>query len=122
MQKLKERIQAFSIPERISLVLTFCMMVVGFYFAISMNVKVASGLTLFGNANSFKDGVIESTGPSYSDYLILSMIYVLSFVLLCYLVFVLFFRKPEKKKVVRKEIVNGKTVILEDSDEKDEVK
>lgn len=121
MQKLKERFRAFSLEEKISLVLAFLMMLVGFYFAISMNVKIASGLTLFGNANRFKDGVIESKGPSYSDYLIMSMIYILSILLLGYLVFVVFFKKIEKKKVIRKEIVNGKTVILEDVD-KNEVK
>ncbi len=122
MKKLKERFLAYSLEERISLGLAFLMMIVGFYFAISMNVKIASGLTLFGNANSFKDGVIESTNPSYSDYLIMSMIYILSILLLVYLVFSVFFRKIEKKKIVKKEIVNGKTVILEDVDRKDEVK
>ncbi len=122
MKKLKERFLAYSLEERISLGLAFLMMIVGFYFAISMNVKIASGLTLFGNANSFKDGVIESTNPSYSDYLIMSMIYILSILLLVYLVFSIFFRKIEKKKIVKKEIVNGKTVILEDVDRKDEVK
>ena len=122
MKKLKERFLAYSLEERISLGLAFLMMIVGFYFAISMNVKIASGLTLFGNANSFKDGVIESTNPSYSDYLIMSMIYILSILLLVYLVFSVFFRKIEKKKIVKKEIVNGKTVILEDVDSKDEVK
>ncbi len=122
MKKLKERFLAYSLEERISLGLAFLMMIVGFYFAISMNVKIASGLTLFGNANSFKDGVIESTNPSYSDYLIMSMIYILSILLLVYLVFSVIFRKIEKKKIVKKEIVNGKTVILEDVDRKDEVK
>ena len=122
MKKLKERFLAYSLEERISLGLAFLMMIVGFYFAISMNVKIASGLTLFGNANSFKDGVIESTNPSYSDYLIMSMIYILSILLLVYLVFSIFFRKIEKKRIVKKEIVNGKTVILEDVDRKDEVK
>lgn len=105
--------------EKVSLILTFLMMVVGFYFAIAMNVKIAQGLTLFGNANQFKDNVIEATGPSYSDYLIMSLIYVLSVLLLVYLVFVLFFRKEEKRRIVHKEIVNGKTVILEDSKEEE---
>lgn len=119
MNKLKEKILSFSIGEKISLVLVLIFTIIGFYLAINMNIKIASGLTLFGNANSFKDGVIESTNPSYSDYLITILIYILSFVLLSYLVFVLFIKKIEKKKIIRKEIVNGKTVILEDTDKEE---
>ncbi len=119
MNKLKEKILSFSIGEKISLVLVLIFTIIGFYLAINMNIKIASGLTLFGNANSFKDGVIESTNPSYSDYLITILIYILSFVLLFYLVFVLFIKKIERKKIIRKEIVNGKTVILEDTDKEE---
>ncbi len=119
MNKLKEKILSFSIGEKISLILVLIFTIIGFYLAINMNIKIASGLTLFGNANSFKDGVIESTNPSYSDYLITILIYILSFVLLSYLVFVLFIKKIEKKKIIRKEIVNGKTVILEDTDKEE---
>ncbi len=119
MNKLKEKILSFSIGEKISLILVLIFTIIGFYLAINMNIKMASGLTLFGNANSFKDGVIESTNPSYSDYLITILIYILSFVLLSYLVFVLFIKKIEKKKIIRKEIVNGKTVILEDTDKEE---
>ncbi len=119
MNKLKEKILSFSIGEKISLILVLIFTIIGFYLAINMNIKIASGLTLFGNANSFKDGVIESTNPSFSDYLITILIYILSFVLLSYLVFVLFIKKIEKKKIIRKEIVNGKTVILEDTDKEE---
>lgn len=119
MNKLKEKILSFSIGEKISLVLVLIFTIIGFYLAINMNIKIASGLTLFGNANSFKDGVIESTNPSYSDYLITILIYILSFVLLFYLVFILFIKKIERKKIIRKEIVNGKTVILEDTDKEE---
>lgn len=119
MNKLKEKILSFSIGEKISLILILLFMILGYYLAINMNIKIASGLTLFGNANSFKDGVIESTNPSYSDYLITILVYILSSVLLFYLIFVLFIKKTEKKKIIRKEIVNGKTVILEDEDKED---
>lgn len=119
MNKLKEKILSFSIGEKISLILILLFVILGYYLAINMNIKIASGLTLFGNANSFKDGVIESTNPSYSDYLITILVYILSSVLLFYLIFVLFIKKPEKKKIIRKEIVNGKTVILEDEDKED---
>lgn len=120
MNKLKERILSWSLEEKISFVLMFVMMAIGFYFAVSMNVKIASGLTLFGNANRFQNGVIESTGPSYSDYLIMSMIYILSALLLAYLVYLVFFKKETKKKTVKKEIVNGKTIILEDREDSEE--
>ena len=124
MNKFIEKIKSFTLQEKISLILILIFMIIGYYFAINMNIKIASGLTLFGNANSFKDGVIESTNPSYSDYLITILIYVLSTILLAYLIFVLFIKKQEKKVVIKKEIVNGKTVILEDSfeEEKEENK
>lgn len=103
--KLKERFKKFTIDNWILYGFCFAMMLVGFYFAIAMSVKLASGEDLFGSSSG--------------NITVVTIIWILTLVLLAYLVYALFFKKIEKKSVVHKEIINGKTVLIKSEDEEE---
>jgi len=90
--------------------------IVGLYFSISMSVKLSQGLTLFGNSGSFDSSVVETTGPTSADLQVLSFYWILTGLLLLLLLFYLFIRKEDTSIPAKKEIVNGKTVIVKDMD------
>lgn len=90
--------------------------IVGLYFSISMSVKLSQGLTLFGNPGSFDSSVVETTGPTSADLQVLSFYWILTGLLLLLLLFYLFIRKEDTSIPAKKEIVNGKTVIVKDMD------
>lgn len=94
--------------------------VIGLYMSIAFTVKIAQGLTLFGDSTN-SSGAVETSVTS-TDYIVLSLYWVLTVLVLALLVYTLFFKKINDEKPTRKEIVNGKTVIIKDSEEKDENK
>jgi hypothetical protein len=92
----------------------------GLYFSIAFSVKMASGVTLFGDSSQYSNTVVETAGPTGADISVLILFWVLTVLALAIDVYLVFFKKIEKKKLVQKEIVDGKAVIIkeEDKDEK----
>ena len=87
----------------------------GLYMSISMSVKISQGYTLFGDSNNHSNEV--ETVTTSSDYLVLSLYWVLTALVLGLFVYHLFFKKPsDEKNVVRKSIVDGKTVVVKEND------
>lgn len=86
--------------------------VLAYYFSISFSVKLSSGYTLFGDSSTFDNSVMETKGPTSSDISVLILFWVLTAILTGLFIYVLFFKKPNTEKIVKKEIVDGKTVIV----------
>lgn len=122
--KLKERISKFTKDDWIIIGFAILMVFVGLYFSIAMAVSLSNGLTLFGNSENSNTKEVEVNGPTGSDILVVVIIWVLTAVVLGFVVFKFFFQKQEKKEIVHKEVVNGKTVYLmeeqSESEEKEE--
>lgn len=122
--KLKDRISKFTKDDWIIIGFAILMVFVGLYFSIAMTVSLSNGLTLFGNSENSNTKEVEVLGPTGSDILVVVIIWVLTAVVLGFVVFKFFFRKQEKKEIVHKEVVNGKTVYLmeepAESEEKEE--
>lgn len=76
---------------------------------------MASGLTLFGDSNQYNN-TIESAGPTFSDITVLILYWVLTISVIGIDVYFIFFKKKDTKKYSRKEIVDGKTVIVKEDD------
>lgn len=92
----------------------------GLYFSIAFSVKMSSGITLFGDSSQYSNTVVETAGPTAADISVLILFWVLTVLALAIDVYLVFFKKIEKKKLVQKEIVDGKAIIIkeEDKDEK----
>ncbi len=91
----------------------------GLYFSIAFSVKLSMGYTLFGDSTKYSNDVMETAGPTSADIYVLILFWVLTVLALGIDVFLAFFKKIEKKDVIRKEIVDGKAVIVkEEKDEK----
>ncbi len=113
--KIKERFQKFTKNDIVTLIGLGLAVLLGLYFSIGMSVSVAQGKTLFGDSNNHEN--VMETVVSTSDYIVLSLFWVLTGLVIALLVYYLFFRKAEEKKVVKKEIVSGKTVIVKEDDD-----
>jgi|LAHS01.1.fsa_nt_gb hypothetical protein len=113
MNNLKKRFASFAVGDWIILAFSVVMTIVGLYFSIAMSVKLSQGVTLFGNSDAYT-GDIETQGPTQADKLILSLFWILSLILLGFSVFYAFFKSMAKKPVVHKEIVAGRTVIIQE--------
>lgn len=88
------------------------------YFSISFSVKLSLGYTLFGDSSQYKN-TLEEVGPTSADISVLILFWVLTAILLVVFVYVGFIRKIGHPKVVKKEIINGKTVIIKEEKEND---
>lgn len=86
------------------------------YFSISFSVKLSQGYTLFGDSSQYKN-TLEKVGPTSADISVLILFWILTAILLIVFVYVGFIRKIEHPKVVKKEIINGKTVIIKEEKE-----
>jgi uncharacterized membrane protein YhaH (DUF805 family) len=93
--------------------------ILGLYFSIAFSVKMSMGYTLFGDSSKYVNDTMEVSGPTSADLYVLILFWVLTVLALAIDVFLVFFRKTDKKDIVRKEIVDGKAVIVkEEKDEK----
>ncbi len=89
----------------------------GLYFSIAFSVKMASGYTLFGDSSQYSNSIMEQKGPTGADISVLILFWVLTVLVLAIDIYVTFFKKIETKKVIRKEIVDGKAVIIQEEKE-----
>ncbi len=89
----------------------------GLYFSIAFSVKMASGYTLFGDSSQYSNSIMEQKGPTGADISVLILFWVLTVLVLATDIYVTFFKKIENKKVIRKEIVDGKAVIIQEEKE-----
>ncbi len=89
----------------------------GLYFSIAFSVKMASGYTLFGDSSQYSNSIMEQKGPTGADISVLILFWVLTILVLAIDIYVTFFKKIENKKVIRKEIVDGKAVIIQEEKE-----
>lgn len=116
-EKIKNHFKKMSIHDLISLVFMGLASVLGLYMSIGMSVSIANGKTLFGDSANHEN-VMETTVSS-SDYIVMSLFWILTAAVLTLFVYYLVFKKPDEKKPVKKEIVQGKTVVVKE-DKKDE--
>lgn len=112
--KYFERFKKFKLSNILTLVGMFIVDALGFYMSISFSVKISQGKTLFGDSNSFDNSV--ETAVSKADISVLVMYWILTAVLFVIFIYYMFFKKVEDDKPVEKDIVNGKTVIIESKD------
>lgn len=114
------RFKKMSIDDYIIIGFLTLVVILGLYFSISFSVKMGLGYTLFGDSSKYSNDVMEVHGPTSADIYVLILFWVLTALTLTIDVFIVFFKKIEKKNVVRKEIVDGKAVVVkeENIDEK----
>lgn len=96
------------------------------YFSIGMSVSIGNGYTLFGDT-SYTGQETEIQGPTGSDITVLSLFWVLTALLLALFVYRLVLgirhllkEEEEKVKIVRKTIVNGRTVVVKEERKDDQ--
>lgn len=96
------------------------------YFSIGMSVSIGNGYTLFGDT-SYTGQEAEIQGPTGSDITVLSLFWVLTVLLLALFVYRLVLgirhlltEEEEKVKIVRKTIVNGRTVVVKEERKDDQ--
>lgn len=116
-ENIKNHFKKMSIHDIISLVFMGLASVLGLYMSIGMSVSIANGKTLFGDSANHEN-VMETTVSS-SDYIVMSLFWILTAAVLALFVYYLVFKKLDEKKPVKKEIVQGKTVVVKE-DKKDE--
>ncbi len=116
-EKIKEHFKKMTKNDIVSLICMGLASVLGLYMSIGMSVSIANGKTLFGDANNHED--VMETVVSTNDYIVLTLFWVLTAIVLFLFVYYLIFKKPDEKKIVKKEIVEGKTVIVKE-EKKDE--
>lgn len=87
------------------------------YLCISFSVKMAQGLTIFGDSNQYNN-TLETSGPTMGDISVLILYWILTISVLGIDIYFIFFKKTDDKKYPRKEIVDGKTVIIKEDDKK----
>lgn len=88
--------------------LTFILLL---YMSISMSVKISQGMSLFGD-QSYQGSEVEYAVTS-TDLTILSLFWILSILLAALFVFTFFFKKIDDRVVTRKEVVDGKIVVVD---------
>jgi len=112
-----ERFKKISKADWIIIGLMSAAVIFALYMSISFSVTLSNGLTLFGDSAKYTNDAVEISGPTNADISVLILFWVLTILVLALDVFYLFFKKIDDKKVVKKEIVDGRTVII--SEEKD---
>ena len=117
MEKLKQRFQQFSVADWVTFAFMTLVMAFGLYMSISMSVKLAQGITLFGDSSVYDNTVVERDGPTGADISVLVLYWVLSVAMIALFVYFTFFKKVgEEKKVTQKRIEDGRTVIIKEKD------
>lgn len=115
----KNRFRKINRDEWIVIAALLVVLAILLWFSIGMSISLSQGFTLFGDPSN-TTGKVETDGPTSSDITVLSLFWVLTVLILAIFVYRLFFRKIEKTNVVRKEIVNGKTIIVKEEGKDDE--
>lgn len=118
LERLKNRFKTMGRDEWIVVAALFVVFALLLYFSIGMSVSLSKGLTLFGDANH-EGNAPEVVGPTSFDITAITVFWVVTALIALLFVYRLFFRKIEKKAVVRKEIVHGHTVIVKEEEKKD---
>jgi hypothetical protein len=117
MEKLKHRFQQFSVADWVTFAFMTLVMAFGLYMSISMSVKLAQGITLFGDSSVYDNTAIERDGPTGADISVLVLYWVLSVAMIALFVYFTFFKKVgEEKKVTQKRIEDGRTVIIKEKE------
>lgn len=116
-EKIKEHFKKMTKHDIFSIACMGLASILGLYMSIGMSVSVANGKTLFGDSNNHEN--VMETAVSRNDYIVLTLFWVLTAIVLFLFIYYLIFKKPEDKKIVKKEIVEGKTVIVKE-EHKDE--
>ena len=117
MEKLKQRFQQFSVVDWVTFAFMTLVMAFGLYMSISMSVKLAQGITLFGDSSVYDNTAIERDGPTGADISVLVLYWVLSVAMIALFVYFTFFKKVgEEKKVTQKRIEDGRTVIIKEKE------
>lgn len=105
MKNYFKRFKNFNVSTWIIIVSMFIMVVVGLHFTISMSVKIAAGLTLFGDSNNSKNE-LETVGPTNADISVLVLFWIVTILLTALFIYYLFFKKVQiKSDEVKKEHV-----------------
>lgn len=117
-EKLQNRFKQLQRDDYIIIGFLTLVMVLAYYFSISFSVKMGQGYTLFGDSGSFSDAM-ETKGPTQADITVLILFWCLTAILTAIFVFLVFFKKKEDKKIVKKEIINGRTVVVKDKEDED---
>ena len=112
-----DRFKKISIADWIIIGFMSAIAIFALYMCIGFTISLANGLTLFGDSTKYTNDVVETAGPTSADIIVLILYWVLTALVLALDIFYIFFKKPSDKKPVKKEIVDGKTVII--SEEKD---
>lgn len=115
----KNRFRKINRDEWIVIAALLVVLAILLWFSIGMSISLSQGFTLFGDPSN-TTGKVETDGPTSSDITVLSLFWILTVLILVIFVYRLFFRKIEKTNVVRKEIVNGKTIIVKEEGKDDE--
>ncbi len=105
--------------EWVVIIALFAVMAILLWFSIGMSVSLGKGLTLFGERATSAGSSDEVTGPTSADITVLTLFWILTVLILALFVYRLFVYTPKKTTVVRKEIVNGKTIIVKEDKEDD---
>lgn len=113
----ENRFSQFDRDDWVTLIASALISLVGLYFGISLSVKMSMGYTLFGASNSTKTDQVEVKGPTGNDIMVLVLVWVLTALILGFVIYFAFFKKKEKKEVIHKDFVNGRTVILKEEKE-----
>ncbi len=109
-----DRFKKISVADWIIIGFMTAIAIFALYMCIGFSVSLANGLTLFGDSAKYTNDAVEVAGPTSSDIIVLVLYWILTAMVLALDVFYIFFKKPSDKKPVRKEIVDGKTVIIEE--------
>ena len=104
MKNYLERFKRFDVHDWVINAFLFLASVLGFYFSIGMSISMSKGISLFD-----KSGQVTP-----SDLSVLALVWILTIIVFLSFVFEFFFKKINHEKIIRKEINDGVTIIMED--------
>lgn len=116
----RNRFKNIQRDEWIVIIALFAVTAILLWFSIGMSVSLSKGLTLFGETGSSAGSGEEIVAPTSADITVLTLFWILTVLILALFLYRLFVHKPRKTAIVRKEIVNGKTIIVKEEKEDDE--
>ena len=121
-KNLLERFKSFPKGDWVLLVSAFLLDICAFVFSIGFSVKIGEGKTLFGDTKQYASDIIETKGPTTGDIEMLVLFWIVAVLLLAYIVYALFSQKQKEGPIVHKDIMNGRTIIIEEEEKKDDSK
>ncbi len=114
---LSQRFHSFDKGTLLTIIAMTVIDLFALYMSIAFSVKLASGLTLFGDSSTYTNDAVEVKGPTSSDITVLILFWVLTVLVLALDIYLIFFKKQNNEKIVRKEIYNGKTILVEEKND-----